>query len=121
MKAFAAALAALMAATVMAVAVEPQTPEQANLAYCHAVLTSKQFGGLRPDEDDPGAARVLLDRLAKRLGRPEEEIAKTLLPEANARVVADMIAKGRPRYSPTACAGYAHFIRTTPDAQPPTP
>jgi hypothetical protein len=118
LKTLAAALVALMAATAWAPAAEPLTPEQANLAYCHAVLTSKQFGGLRPDEDDPGTAKVLLDRLAKRLERPEDEIARTVLPEAGARVVADMIARGRPRYSPTACAGYAHFIRTTPDPRP---
>jgi hypothetical protein len=117
---FAIALVAVMTGPALALAAETLTPEQANLAYCHAVLTSKQFGGLRPDEDDPGSARVLLDRLVKRLARPEDEIARTVLPEANARAVADMIAKGSPRYSATACAGYAHFIRTTPDPLPAT-
>jgi hypothetical protein len=113
---FAAALVAIVTAAVApASAAGTLTPEQANLAYCHAVLTSKQFGGMRPDEDDPGSAKVLLDRLVKRLGKTEDEVARTVLPEAGARAVADMIASGRPRYSATACAGYAQFIRTTPD------
>ena len=110
-----AVLAPVLAGAPPAAADEALTPEETNLAYCHVVLNSKQFGGLRPDEDDPGSAKVLLDRLVKRLGKPERDIARTVLPEANARAVADMIARGRPRYSPTACAGYAHFIRTTPD------
>jgi hypothetical protein len=114
-KRVAAVVIALLTGALPAAAGEELTPEQANLAYCHAVLTARQFGGMRPDEDNPASAKVLLDRLVKRLGKPEDEVARSVLPAANARAVADMIAKGRPRYSPVACAGYAHFIRTTPD------
>lgn len=113
-----AALALAVAALAVAwpaTAVETLTTEQANLAYCHVVLTGAEFGGMRPDEGDPESAKVLMERLAKRLGRSEAEIAAAILPTVTAKVVADMIGRGRPRFSPTACAGYAHFIRTTPD------
>ena len=90
------------------------TPEQHNLAYCILVLTGAEFGGERAGEDDPGSAAVLMQRLTKQLARSEAEIVAETLPPIAAMVAADMTRKGRPRFSATACAGHAHYIRTTP-------
>jgi hypothetical protein len=93
-------------------AADALTSDQANLAYCHVVLSDAAFGGLRPGEDDPGSAAVLMQRLGELLKMPEEEIVRTILPPVAATVAKDMAARQRPRFSPTACAGYAHFIKT---------
>ena len=90
------------------------TPEQHNLAYCAIVLTDADLGGERTGEDDPGSAAVLMARLGQQLKMPEAEIASAILPPVATAAKADMAGKGRPRFSATACAGYAHYIKTTP-------
>jgi hypothetical protein len=84
---------------------------QRNLAYCVAVLGNAAFGGERPGEDDKGSAAVLIARLAGGLGVSEAQLAATVLPAAAAAAKADIAAKGRPKFSAAACAGYAHFIK----------
>jgi hypothetical protein len=88
------------------------TREQKNLAYCAVVLTDKRFGGLRPGENDPASAAVLRARLARQLGIAEARLDETIMPSTMATVAAEAEARGKPRYSATACAGYAHYIRT---------
>jgi hypothetical protein len=90
------------------------TAEQRNLAYCSVVLTHAAYGGERPGDNDPGSADVLIARLAKLLKSTPAALGETVLQQVAGSVAADMNAKGRPRFSPTACAGYAHYIHTTP-------
>jgi hypothetical protein len=90
------------------------TREEGNLAYCIVVLTNTAYGGARAGENDSASAEVLMDRLAKLLKSEAASIADDVLPATAAMVAKDMTAKKRPRFSATACAGYAHFIRTTP-------
>jgi hypothetical protein len=90
----------------------PLTPDEENLAYCQLVLSDAALGGMRPGEDDPGSAAVLMKRLGELLGLPEDEIARSILPPVAAAARTDMATRKRPRFSPRACAGYAHFIKT---------
>ena len=108
--------AAILAATAMSAvsADEALTDEQRNLAYCSVVLTNAAYGGQRPGENDPGSADVLIARLARILKSTPAALGETVLKQVAISVAADLTAKGRPRFSPTACAGYAHYIHTTP-------
>ena len=111
-----AALAAVMLAAAASppLAAQPLTSDQNNLAYCIVVLRHAAYGGERPGENDPGSAGVLTARLSELLKSDPVSIERDILPATAEAVAGDMAAKGRPRFSATACAGYAHFIRTTP-------
>jgi hypothetical protein len=110
-----------ISATVPARAGDPEsiqtgdlTKEQKNLAYCAVVLSDKRFGGLRPGENDPASGQVLRDRLARQLDMPDAGLDVIIIPSTMVTVAVETEARGKPRFSATACAGYAHFIRTTP-------